>query len=166
MSSNEDTLISKLIEETYTESVEKDQPNSFVDLRKYFEKRLNEVDFLSIADYLDQHQLTHQAISYQSKSGCYRLSFKQSVLDFPSNWSIFKDIKNTDLIYVDQSLDQDFLLDIFSELCGSHQNIVLVKENKEVQLVFLPDENSRDHVKWMRNYFEKKNTDSSEKAAA
>ena len=41
-------------------------------------------------------------------------------------------------------------------MCGSFQNIVLVKENFEVQLVFLPEESSNDHVKWMRNYFEKK----------
>lgn len=166
MSSNDDILISQLIEETCTESVEKDQPNSIVDLRKYFEKRLNEVDFISIADYLNQHGLSHQMISYLPKSGCFRLSFGQSVIDFPSNWSIFKDIKTTDLIFVDQSLDQDFLLDIFAELCGCFQNIVLVKENQEVQLVFLSEESSRDHLKWMRNYFEKKNTDSGEKVAA
>jgi len=159
MSNNDDILISKLIEETCTETtIEKDQPNSFVDLRKYFEKRLNEVDFLSIADYLDQHHLSHQEISFQYQSKCYRLSFKQTILDFPSNWSVFKEIGKADLVYVDQSLDQDFLLDIFAELCGSHQNIVLVKENQEVQLVFLPEENSRDHVNWMRNYFDKKNS--------
>ena len=166
--SNEDTLISKLIEETYTESVEKDQPNTCVDLRKYFEKRLNQIDFISIHDYLDQHHLSHQVLSFETLSKCYRLSFKQSVLDFPSNWSVFKDINTSDLIYVDQSLDQDFLLDIFSELCGSFQNIVLVRENQDIQLVFLPEEESRDHIRWMRDYFEKKNASSSgeEKVAA
>lgn len=164
--SSEDTLISKLIEETYLEATEEDQPNTFADLRKYFEKRLNEIDFYSIADYLDQHQLTHQRLSYEDSSRCYRLSFKQSVLDFPSNWSIFKEIVSSDLIYVDQSMDQDFLLDIFSEICGSFQNIVLVRENQEVQLVLLPDENSHDHVKWLRSYFEKKNTGSVSKSIA
>ena len=42
---------------------------------------------------------------------------------------------------------------------------VLVKENEEVQLVFLPEENSRDHVNWMRHYFDKKNSQAEEKAA-
>lgn len=165
MSNNDDILISKLIEETCTETIEKDQPNSFIDLRKYFEKRLNEVDFLSIADYLDQHHLAHQSVNYQERSKCYRLVFKQTILDFPSNWSIFKEIAKTDLVYVDQSLDQDYLLDIFSELCGSHQNIVLVRENQDVQLVFLPEENSKDHVTWMRNYFDKKNSEVIKEAA-
>lgn len=159
MSNSDDILISKLIEETCTEVIEKDQPNSFVDLRNYFEKRLNEVDFISISDYLDQHHLSHQSIFFQHKSKCYRLVFNQTTLDFPSNWSIFKEISKTEIVYVDHSLDQDSLLDIFAELSGSYQNIVLVKENQEVQLVFLPEENSRDHINWMRNYFEKKNSE-------
>ncbi|MFA6237144.1 MAG: hypothetical protein WC635_07445 [Bacteriovorax sp.] len=164
--SNEDTLISKLIEETCTESVDKEQSSDFVDLRKYFEKRLNEVDFNSISEYLDQHHLTHQQLSLETRSGCYRLTFKQSVLDFPSNWSIFKDISSSDLIYVDQSADQDFLLDIFSEICGSFQNIVLVREHQTIELVFLPDETPHDHLTWMKNYFEKKNSESDKKEAA
>lgn len=155
--SNEDTLISKLIEETYSEPAEKEQVESFVDLRKYFEKRLNEVDFNSISDYLNQHHLSHQPLTFVMRSGCYRLIFKQSVLDFPSNWSIFKEIASTDLVYLDQSHDQDFLLDVFSEICGSFQNIALVRESQDIQLVFLPDEDSHNHIEWMKCYFEKKN---------
>ncbi|MGZ3789266.1 MAG: hypothetical protein ACXVLQ_12130 [Bacteriovorax sp.] len=164
--SNEDTLLSKLIEETCSKSDEKDQPNSFVDLRDYFEKRLNEVDFLSITDYLIQHHLEHQSLLFMSKSGCYRVTIKDSILDFPSNWSVFKDIKTTDLLFVDQALDHDFLLDIFSELYGEFYNIVLFKEDQKVQLVFLPEEKARDHVKWMRDFFEKKNARTGEEIAA
>jgi hypothetical protein len=166
MSNNEDTLISKLIEETCSESTDKDLNSDFVDLRKYFEKRLNEVDFVSMDDYLDQHHLTHQALMFQSQSGCYRLIFKQSLLDFPSNWSIFKNIKNENLIYVDQSKDDDYLLDIFSELCGSFQNIALVKNNQDIQLVFLPDENAEEHIKWMKGFYAKKESEQFEKQAA
>lgn len=166
MNNDDDKLISRLIEETCTETVEKDQPNSFIDLRKYFEKRSNEVGYISIVDYLDQQQLVHQIASFQSSSGCYRLNLNQAVLDFPSNWSIFKEIKSTCLVYVDQSLDQDFLLDVFSELRGCFQNIALIKENQDVHLVFLSEENALDHVKWMRGYFEKKNAGEAEKVAA
>lgn len=154
---NEDTLISQLIEETYTESVEKDQADNTFDLRKYFEKRLNQVDFNSIREYVVQHHLSHQALLFEKTSGCFRLNFKDKILDFPSNWSIFGEIKNSDLVYLDQSQDDCYLLDIFAELCGSLQNIVLVKENMEVQLVFIPEEESFDHVEWMKNYFDKKN---------
>lgn len=166
MSNNEDALISKLIEETCSETVEKDQNTNFTDLRKYFEKRLNEVEFVSITDYLDQHYLSHQILAYQSQSSCYRLSFKQSILDFPSNWSIFENIKNKDLIYVDQSQDDEYLLDIFSELCGSFQNIVLIRNDQEVRLVFLPEENALNHVKWIMGYFNKRENKNFDNLAA
>ena len=164
--SNEDTLISKLIEETISESTEADSPNSCSDLRKYYEKRLNQVDFISIHDYLEQNQLSHQALVLESFTGCFRIQFKQSVLDFPSNWSVFKEITNSEIVYLDQETDQDYLLDIFSELSGSFHNIVLVNENQKIQLVFLPEDQSLDHLKWIESYFDKKNNRYEEKRAA
>ena len=157
MGSNEDTLISRLIEETCNDSLEKDQLNTFGDLRNYFEKRLNEVDFLSINDYLLQHHLSCFEINYQKNSQCYRMTLNQSILDFPSNWSIFKDLKTANLIYLDHTSDQDFLLDLFSELNGSFSNIALVRENEYLRLIFLPEENAIIHLKWLRSYFENKN---------
>lgn len=162
----DDTLLSKLIAETYTDSVDKDQPNSFVDLRNYFEKRLNEVDYKSLSDYLGQNSIDWVLMEYRLESKCYRLIMKGSLIDFPSNWSVFKEIKSQDIIYVDQSLDQDFLLDVFAELNGKHGNIALVKDEQVVKMVFLPEEVSKEHVQWMRNYFEKKNQEVVEKSAA
>ena len=155
--SNEDTLISMLIEETCNEKVDKDQPENVVDLQKYFEKRLNQVDYISIEDYFAQNDLIHQELHYESKNGCFRLILKQTILDFPSNWSIFNQIKNSDFVYVDSNGDVDFLLDIFTELNGSSQSIALVKEKNIVKLVFFSTEESMDHVNWMSEYFKKKN---------
>lgn len=155
--SNDDTLISQLISETYTEASDKDQPNAVVDLRKYFERKLNEVEFLSIDDYLSQNDLSMSELMLQEQTQCYRLEFNESVLDFPVNWSIFKEIGAEDLVFVDQSLDQDFLLDIFSELTGQYSNLALVKENGSVKMVYLPEEASKEHIQWFRGYFEKKN---------
>jgi len=155
--SNDDTLISRLLSETYTETDDHDQPNTFVDLRNYFEKKLNEVDFNSIASYLEHNSLKAIELSFQSNTLCYRLIMKDSILDFPSNWSIFKEIKSQDLIYIDSSLDQDFLLDIFAELNGEQANLALLKEESNVTMVFLPEEASKEHIRWMRSYFEKKN---------
>ncbi|MBC7711978.1 MAG: hypothetical protein H7177_01470 [Rhizobacter sp.] len=155
--SNDDTLISKLISETYTDNADKESPSAVSDLRNYFEKKLNEVDFLSINDYLAQHNLSMSNVVFQTATQCYRLEVKDSTLDFPSNWSIFKEIKSEDLVFVDQSLDQDFLLDIFSELNGSFFNLALVKDNAEVKLIYLPEEVSKDHIHWFRGFFEKKN---------
>ncbi|MBC7427531.1 MAG: hypothetical protein H7336_02895 [Bacteriovorax sp.] len=155
--SNDDTLISKLISETYTDNADKESPSAVSDLRNYFEKKLNEVDFLSINDYLVQHDLSMSNLVFQTATECYRLVVNEATLDFPSNWSIFREIKSEDLVYVDQSLDQDFLLDIFSELNGSFFNLALVKDNTDVKLIYLPEEASKDHIQWLRGFFEKKN---------
>lgn len=155
--SNDDTLISKLLVETYQETADKDQPNAVVDLRHYFERKLNEVEFLSLEDYLSQNGLMMSNLKLVKKSQCYRLKHNDSVIDFPSNWSIFKEINNEDMVFVDQSLDQDFLLDIFSELNGDFYNLALVKDNKILMMIYLPEESSKEHVQWFRGYFEKKN---------
>ena len=163
---DDDTLISKLISETYSDTTEKDQPDGVSDLRNYFERKLNEVDFISVSDYINQHKLRVSKLRLQEKTQCYRLTYKGSVLDFPSNWSVFRDIREGDLVYVDQSLDQDFLLDIFSELTGMNANIALVKEDQEVQIVYLSEEESKDHMLWFRGFFEKKHQKSSLSEAA
>ena len=155
--SNDDTLISKLISETYLETSDKDQPNAVVDLRNYFERKLNEVEFISMNDYLAQNNLSMSNLKLVKKTQCYRLTHNETAIDFPSNWSIFKDIKNEDVIYIDQSLDQDYLLDIFSELNGEFYNLALVKEDKIIMMIYLPEDSSKDHIQWFRGYFEKKN---------
>ena len=154
---DKDLLISQIVEETYEESNENSSSDNCVDLQKYFEKKLNQVEFYSINDYLDQQLLTYQPLELEESISCYRLMFNDSTLDFPSNWSIFEEINDRDLLFLDQSSDQDFLLDIFAELFGNAQNIVLLKENQKVKLVIFQDENCHDHIKWMLSYFEKKN---------
>jgi hypothetical protein len=155
--SNDDALISKLISETYLDSTEKDLPNAIGELRDYFEKKLNEVEFISMDDYLSQHGLSMSPLTLHTNTSCYRLICNKAVLDFPTNWSIFRDLKTENLIFVDSSLDQDFLLDIFSELRGEFTNLALVKEDEAVKLIYLPEEQSKEHIQWFRGFFEKKN---------
>lgn len=162
---NEDTLMSKLLAETYEESDTASSDN-VIDLNRYFEKRLNEVDFISIDDYFRQQQINPFHLSFNPSSGCYRLHFENSILDFPSNWSIFKAISEKDVVSIDADNDEDFLLDIFAELSGHTQNLVLVREENIVQLVLLPIENSFDHIMWMQNYFAKKTIEQSPKKEA
>ena len=162
---NDDILISQLISETYDEASEKEQPIDVLDLRNYFERKLNEVEFISINDYLAQNNLEMSDLMLQDQTQCYRLIYNDSVLDFPVNWSIFKEIGVEDLVFVDQSLDQDFLLDIFSEITGGYKNLALVKENGQVKMVYLPEEASKEHIQWFRGFFEKKNQEADQKAA-
>ena len=79
--SNDDTLISKLISETYLETSDKDQPNPVVDLRNYFERKLNEVEFISMNDYLAQNNLSMSNLKLVKKTQCY-IKKIESPLDF------------------------------------------------------------------------------------
>ncbi|NOT79199.1 MAG: hypothetical protein HOP07_09400 [Bacteriovoracaceae bacterium] len=157
---NDDLLMSKLIAETYSESTDKDQPNAVGELRSYFEKKLNAVEFISLKDYVEQNNLKMNPISFQENTKCYRLNINSKILDFPSNWSIFKQINTEDIVYIDQSLDQDFLLDIFAEINGQFFNILFVKDSINVKIVYLPEDSSREHLQWFRGFVEKKNQDS------
>jgi len=163
---NDDAFMSKLIEETCTEAVEKDQPESSFDLRNYFEKRLNQVDHLSIKDYLEQHFLKCNSLTFLSTTMCYRLIINNYILDFPSNWSIFAEIGRNDLILLDNSEDSDYLLDVFSEISGHNSNIALFKDNEEIHLVLVPGLNSIEHFTWIKSYFEKKKSSIRERKAA
>jgi hypothetical protein len=154
---NDDYLISKLISETYDESTEKEQPHPVVDLRSYFEKKLNEVEFLSVKDYVFQNNLKIESVIYNENNKCFRLSLMGTVLDFPSNWSIFKNLNSENLVYLDSELDNDFLRDIFSEVTGESVNLAFYRIKNEFKLILLPEENSNEHVKWFRGYFEKNN---------
>ena len=154
---NEDTLISKLISETCDEGLEQEELNAVSDLRNYFERKVNEVEFISINDYLSQNNLEMSELLHQDETQCYRLVYNKSILDFPTNWSIFEDIKSKDLVYINDQLDNDFLLDIFSELTGEYKNLALIKESGQLRMVFLSEETSFEHIEWFRSFFEKKN---------
>ena len=162
---NEDTLISQLTSETYDDGPEKEQPITVSDLRNYFERKINEVEFISITDYLVQNNLEMSELFLEDKSQCYRLIYNELVLDFPINWSIFNDISTSDLVYVDESLDQDFLLDIFSEITGEYKNLALVNLDGAIKLIYFPEETSNEHLEWFRGFFEKKNQTSNQSAA-
>ena len=162
---NEDTLISQLTSETYDDGPEKEQPITVSDLRNYFERKVNEVEFISITDYLVQNNLDMSELLLQHQTQCYRLIYNELILDFPMNWSIFKEIRINDLVYVDESLDQDFLLDIFSEITGEYKNLALVNLDGELKLVYFPEESSNDHMEWFRGFFEKKKQSSDQGAA-
>jgi len=154
---DKDLFMSQITEETCAEAGEDTTLAKCVDFQKYFEKRLNQVEFNSLSDYLNQQSLNHHALEFQATSKCYRLNINDSILDFPSNWSIFEEISTKEIIPVDHVTDQNFLIDIFSELIGTVENIVLLRDNQNIKLVFLQSSNFKDHLNWMLGYFEKKN---------
>ena len=154
---NDDFLISQLISETYDDAPQKEQPNDVIDLRNYFEKKLNEIEFLSIKEYLTQNGLVAQSVKYIEQIKCFRIILNNHIIDFPSNWSIFNDLTKGNLIFLESKNDQDYLLEIFSELRGIQSNLAILNHDSQISMVFLPEELSKVHLKWFRGFFEKVN---------
>lgn len=155
MKESDDALINQLINDTYEDVSELEMPAKIEDLRFYFEKKLNEVDYNSIINYIEQNSLKMHGLAYVEETKCFQISSEQMVIDFPSNWSIFKDFASEDLVYLDEGLDQDMLLDIFNEIIGEHLNLALVRDEDRCMVIYLSKEESKEHVRWFRNYLEK-----------
>lgn len=152
---NDELLISRLIEETCNEELKEDLGKTF-NLSDYFERRVNEIEFLSLKKYLEQQELNSFQLSYLESIKCYRINMNNMRLDFPSNWSLFKNLKNTNLAWINKEEDNDFLCDIFSELTSGCEAFALINEANEFKLITFSDEEWKTHIEWINNYFENK----------
>jgi hypothetical protein len=157
---NDQELLMKLItEETYQDdAVQSSQGN----LVSYFEKRLNEVDYHSLKNYLVDENILTFPLSYIPATGCYRLKIQQNEIDFPSNWSIFSKFSSDQLASIKSSDDEDFLCDIFLSVVGEVKIIVLACEEKESNIIFLNSDVSEKQLVWIENYFRKQSEQADE----
>jgi len=163
----EDDLISKLIEETCKEEQEEtpQEDGKVFELSNYFEKRINQVEFLSLEKYIVQQDLNSFELSYNQNNGCYRLTTNKMTLDFPSNWSLFHTLKINKLQWVNAHENTDFLCDIFSEVLGSCEAFALTNDNGKFNVTLFADGSANEHYEWMLNYFSKKEMDQVKKTA-
>ena len=163
----EDDLISKLINETCKEeqSEEKLEEAKVFELSNYFEKRVNQVEFLSLEKYLTQQDLNSFTLSYNELNSCYRLETNNVTLDFPSNWSIFHTLKVNKLQWISAKENTDFLCDIFAEVLGSCEAFALTNDSGKFNITLFSDSSANDHYEWMLNYFSKKEMEQVKKAA-
>lgn len=157
-----DLLLKKITEETYQDDVSSSSPVSLVN---YFEKRLNEVDFLSLKTYLTNEEILFLPMVYSEVTKCYRVILGQSEIDFPSNWSIFNKFGSEYLLHVKAETDEDFLCEIFLSLVGEVKIIVLATDENGPHLIFLSSENSEKHFEWIENYFASKTEQEQKKAS-
>ncbi len=163
----EDDLISKLIEETCKEEQEEtpSEESKVFELSSYFEKRVNQVEFLSLEKYIVQQDLNSFELSFNEKNSCFRLTARNLTLDFPSNWSIFHTLKINKIQWVNAHENTDFLCDIFSEVLGSCEAFALTNDNGKFSVTLFADGSANEHYEWMLNYFSKKEIELVKKAA-
>lgn len=160
--SDQDLLLKQITEETYQDDFSTSSPTSLVN---YFEKRLNEVDFLSLKTYLANEEILFLPMTYNEVTKCYRVVMDQTPIDFPSNWSIFSRFGSEQLVHVKASADKDFLCEIFLSHVGEVKIIMLATDENRSKLIFLSSEKSDKHLEWVENYFAKKIEQEQKKAS-
>jgi hypothetical protein len=159
---DQDLLMKQIIDETYHDDTTSSSP---INLVHYFEKRLNEVDFLSLKNYLSNEDIQFLPLEYNQITGCYRLVLDSNIIDFPSNWSIFSELQNRQFNYVRTTNDEDFLCEIFESHVGNLKIMVVTNDNNETHLIFLKSADAEKNLDWIKNYFLSK-AESTEKKAA
>jgi hypothetical protein len=159
---DQDLMMKQIIDETYQDDVTSSSP---INLVHYFEKRLNEVDFLSLKNYLTNENIQFLPLEFNQSTGCYRLVLDSSIIDFPSNWSIFSDLQSRQLNFVRATNDEDFLCEIFESHFENLKIMVLTNENNETQLIFLKSDDAEKNLDWIKNYFMNKAELTEKKAA-
>ncbi len=150
----DDNFINVMINETCEESLDKKaeiaESNNVINLRDYFEKKVNEVEFLSLKEYLLDKNVKFATLNYQSKTKMYRMTLGDSVFDFPENWSVFKNLRTEN--YIEHIHDDDFLNDLFSEFIGYDYQLTFLVENDTNQMIFVPLHQLTKCKEWLREY--------------
>ncbi len=154
---NEEDLIKKLLEETCTDEKESfESLENVAHLSDYFEKKVNQVEFLSFEKYIIQQEIEAHLVEFQKSTGCYRLVFNQMTLDFPSNWSVFEGLSVYKVTLVNHENDRELLCDIFSEVFGSCESFILINNENKFNFLLFRNSEYLDHYQWLLNYFSKK----------
>jgi hypothetical protein len=150
---DQELMMKQLIEETYQEDV---GPTSPVSLVNYFERRLNEVEYTSLKNYLKNEEVLFLPMTFNAANGCYRVALANTEIDFPSNWSIFSKFHTEHIVHVKANQDEDFLCEVFLSHVGEVKILVLASDNGMSRLIFLNSDKAEKQLEWIENYFKNK----------
>jgi hypothetical protein len=157
---DQELLMKQITEETYQDDDTSASPP--INLVNYFEKKLNEVDFISLKNYLAHEEILYCPLTFNHLTRCYRIVLGNTEIDFPSNWSIFNKFQTESLVHVKATDDEDFLCEVFLSQTGEVNILVLANDNEESRLIFLSSIKSEQQLNWIESYFAKKEEEKNE----
>lgn len=155
----DDNFIEVLLNETCdleenAEMFKKEEFSNVHSLRNYFERKVNEVEYLNLHQFLSANKIQFVSLKYESEIKMYRMSLKGTDYDFPVNWSFFQHIQNE--MYWEHREDQELLNEVFSELIGYQYQLAFVNENNKCDMIFVPTAELKKCNDWLREYVIKK----------
>lgn len=142
MGRKEDSFISQMLNETMeVSSTETASTSNVVNLRDYFESKSNtSEDKLDLNEFLRSKLLPVNGLEYIPETQCFRLSFVGDVLDFPSNWSIFSKMLQSEFVNLSRRNDADHLCDVLSSLYGSDVEVVIFRDHSHFRWVWFEED--------------------------
>lgn len=155
----EDNFIEVLLNETCeleeNASFKKiEETTNLVSLRDYFEKKVNEVEYINLHLFLSENNVRYATLKYQAETKMYRMNLNNQDYDFPENWSFFQYIEKE--MYWEHHTDNDFLNELFSEMVGYDYQLAFVNEDKQCDMIFVPIADLKKCKEWLREYAIKK----------
>lgn len=156
---SDDNFIGVLLNETceieeLNRSKKIEEVTNVVNLRDYFERKVNEVEYLNLHQFLTANNIRFVSLNYQTETKMYRMSLDGVDYDFPENWSFFQHIKNE--MYWEHHTDTEFLNEVFAELIGYNYQLAFVNEDAKCDMIFVPLQELKKCNEWLREYVIKK----------
>lgn len=154
----DDNFIDVLLNETCAmeeeQMVAPVEVTNVVNLRDYFERKVNEVEYLNLHHYLSANEIQFVTLSLLPETNCYRMTLAGQIFDFPKNWSVFESIEKVS--YFQNEDDQDYLNDVFSEMVGYNYQLAFMNENNKSEMIFVPAGDIQKCHEWFVGYLKKK----------
>ncbi|MCK6595499.1 MAG: hypothetical protein L6Q33_09890 [Bacteriovoracaceae bacterium] len=154
----DDNFIDVLLNETCAledeKKVEQVEVTNVVNLRDYFERKVNEVEYLNLHHYLTDNEIQFVTLALMPETNCYRMTLADQTFDFPKNWSVFEQLEK--VTYFQNEEDQDYLNDVFSELVGYSYQLAFINENNKSEMIFVPAADIHKCHEWFLAYTKKK----------
>lgn len=152
---SDDNFIGVLLNETCEledskENKKYEVPSNVVNLRDYFERKVNEVEYLNLHQFLKENRVQFVELKYVAETKMYRMSLNGDIFDFPENWSFFQFIKRE--MYWEHHSDPELLNEVFSDLIGYHYQLAFVNENDMCDMIFVPTADFKKCNEWLREY--------------
>jgi hypothetical protein len=141
----DDLFINKLIEETYSFSPDQDISKNPEDLSDYFEELSAQSNIQVHKEKIEEKiaGIIACPLLYSSETKLYRLNIKSNIIDIPSNWSKFSELRRSTLVgensYFTFGNSNTEFIEVLKILIPSIEGLCILNFNKTPFILFIED---------------------------
>lgn len=131
-------------------------------LFEYFFNKTSDAEGKTLENYIQENNLQQffYPLSYNEETKCYELIINQKRIDIPSNWGVLAEFAPSPRPYLllTKVNDHDFLIESLSELKAELVGLILLKNQKNIQMISITDISQvSEHLDFLDEYYQLKN---------